>query len=326
MSKESSIGPLVTIAIPTYNRADSYLRETLESALTQTYPNVEIVVADNNSTDATRAVVASYADTRVRYFRHEFGIAPNDNFNFCLQQAKGAYFLMLHDDDKIDPEFIDSCMRAVGYDTRVGIILTGIRRITAKGTVIDEGRNGLDGLSIADFVLGLLTGKIMLYLCSTLYNTEGLRLAGGFHSRHNVLQDVIATVKVAAAMGRVDIEQPMASTRVHRSQKMHRANVKKWCDDSFELLDLLCELVPEKQSEVHRQGMCFFAKFNYDRANEVRDLCERFKAHLLVYRLFGWRYLPSGWMILRSTPIYRGLRQIKRRILGLPAWVDPLNC
>ena len=88
--------PLVTIGIPTYNRADGYLRETLESALAQSYPNLEILVADNCSTDNTKLVVESYKDKRVRYFRHETGLIPNDNFNFCLSQARGYYFLLLH--------------------------------------------------------------------------------------------------------------------------------------------------------------------------------------------------------------------------------------
>jgi len=322
LSKGSSSGPLVTIGIPTYNRADGYLQETLESALAQTYLNVEIVVADNSSPDATRAVVASYADPRVRYYRHEPGLTPNDNFNFCLQQANGAYFLLLHDDDKIDPGFVDSCMCAAGYDTRTGIIRTGTRMINAKGTVIGEGRNRVAGLSTADFILGWFAGMTPLYLCSTLYNTEGLRLAGGFHSRHNLFQDVAATVRVAAAMGRVDIEQPMASARQHGGKWTHVARVQEWCEDSFELLDLLCELAMEKQSEVHRQGMRFFANVNYNRASDVRAPGKRFKAYLIVYRLFGRRYYPSVRMIFRSTAIYRGLRQIKRRILGLPAWVD----
>lgn len=322
MSQRNSVGPLVTIGIPTYNRADGYLRETLESALAQTYPHVEIVVADNCSPDATRAVVASYDDPRVRYFHHEPGIKPNDNFNFCLQQANGAYFLLLHDDDKIDPDFVDTCMRAAGYDTRVGIIRTGTRIINAKGTVIGEGRNRVAGLSIADFVLGWFSGKTPLYLCSTLYNCEGLKQIGGLHSRHNLFQDVVATAKLAVAMGRVDIEEPKASARQHGGKWTHVARVREWCEDSFELLDLLCELVPEKQVEVRSRGMQFFANVNYSRASDVRALGERLKAYLIVYRLFGRRYFPSLGMIFHSTAIYRGLRQVKRRILGLPAWVD----
>ena len=314
--------PMVTIGIPTYNRANGYLKETLESALAQTYPNIEIVVADNCSPDNTRSVVEGYKDLRIRYYRHEVGMKPNDNFNFCLQQANGAYFLLLCDDDKIDPDFVGACMRAAGNDSHAGIIRTGTRIINALGTVIHEGKNRVAGLSTADFFLGWFTGKTPLYLCSTLYNIKGLRSAGGFHSRHNLFQDVAATVRVAAAMGRVDIEQPMASARQHGGKWTHVARVREWCEDSFELLDLLCELAPEKQVEVRNRGMDFFSKVNYNRASDVRAPGKRLKAYLIVYRFFGRRYLPSVRMLFHSTAIYRVLRQIKRRILGHPAWVD----
>jgi len=139
------------------------------------------VVADNCSPDATRAVVASYADPRIRYFRHEPGIKPNDNFNFYLQQANGAYFLLLHDDDKIDPDFVDTCLRAIGYDMHVGIIQSGTRNINPVGTVIGEGRNLTAGMSAADFILGWFAGKTPLYVCSTLYNLEGLEQVCGYN-------------------------------------------------------------------------------------------------------------------------------------------------
>ena len=56
--------PLVTIGIPTYNRADHYLREALTSALSQTYANLEIIVSDNCSTDSTQTLVKGLPDPR----------------------------------------------------------------------------------------------------------------------------------------------------------------------------------------------------------------------------------------------------------------------
>jgi glycosyltransferase involved in cell wall biosynthesis len=322
LSKGSSIKPLVTIGIPTYNRATGYLPEALESALAQNYPNLEIVVSDNGSSDNTESVVNNYADSRIRFFRQQPSITPNDNFNFCLNQANGAYFLMLHDDDKIDPEFIDSCMRAANYEEHFGIIRTGTRIINAAGSVINEGRNRVADLSMADFILGWFAGLTPLYVCSTLYNTEGLRSINGFHSRHNLFQDVAATTKLAAAMGRVDIEIPMASARQHGGKWTHVARVREWCEDSLELLDILCELAPDKRDEVRQRGLRFFADINYSRASDVRALDKRLKAYWIVYWMFEHRYLPTMRMVFASTSLYRGLRHLKRRLLGLPRWEE----
>lgn len=66
--------PLVTIAIPTYNRADLYLKQAIQCSLNQTYSNIEIIVSDNCSDDDTEAVVKSFIYTHIRYFKHEKNI------------------------------------------------------------------------------------------------------------------------------------------------------------------------------------------------------------------------------------------------------------
>ena len=107
--------PLVSIGIPTYNRADGYLRGCIESALNQTYPNLEIFISDNCSSDNTGTLVKSFNDPRIRYHRHDVNIGGNNNFNYCVKKARGIYFLLLHDDDLIDADFIEVCMKAVNY-------------------------------------------------------------------------------------------------------------------------------------------------------------------------------------------------------------------
>jgi hypothetical protein len=178
------------------------------------------------------------------------------------------------------------------------------------------------GLPTADFFLGWFAGDTPLYLCSTLYNCEGLKSIGGLHSRHNLFQDVAATARLAAALGRVDIEEPKASARQHGGKWTHVARVREWCEDSLELLDLLCELAPERRGDIRREGMRFFANVNYSRASDVRAARERFSAYGIVNRMFGGQHLPPLRMVFQSTALYRGLRQVKRRILGLPAWMD----
>lgn len=74
--------PLVSIAMLTYNRADGYLKQAIQSAVTQTYSNIEIIVSDNCSTDNTEKLVKSFNDSRIRYFKQSrnIGMVPNSNF------------------------------------------------------------------------------------------------------------------------------------------------------------------------------------------------------------------------------------------------------
>lgn len=284
--------PLVTIGIPTYNRADGYLKQALGSAVSQTYPNIEIIVADNCSTDNTEEVVAGFADSRIRYTKHARNIGANNNFNYCLEQANGDYFLLLHDDDLIDADFVEACMRSAGYATDFGIIRTGTREIDSEGRVHHEAPNMVAGLSTTDFFRGWFAYKASWYLCSTLFNTARLKEIGGFQSKNQLLQDAVAIVQLAAKFGRVDVPEVKASFRKHDAELTFAAKVGDWCDDYLALLDLMCELVPEDAALLRAEGGRFFAKLNYHHAKAVKSPHRRWMAYLIVFRKFNYRYFP----------------------------------
>jgi len=95
--------PRFTIGIPTYNRAD-FLRRSLECAVSQTCPDLEIIVSDNASTDGTAEVVRSFGD-RVRYHRNPTNLGATANFEKVLELASGDFFSWLQDDDLIHRDF-----------------------------------------------------------------------------------------------------------------------------------------------------------------------------------------------------------------------------
>ncbi|PVZ57566.1 hypothetical protein C9424_09210 [Arthrobacter sp. H-02-3] len=90
--------PLVTVAIATYNRAD-YLRDSINSVLAQTVEDFELIVVDDGSTDATRLVVESFDDERVKYvYQENRGIAAARN---TVADISRGTFTAVHDDDDI---------------------------------------------------------------------------------------------------------------------------------------------------------------------------------------------------------------------------------
>ena len=306
--------PLVTIAIPTRNRADNYLKHTLTSALNQTYQNVEIIVSDNCSDDDTKEVVAGMDAPNIRYFRHQADIGANNNFNFSLKQAKGDYLLMLHDDDLIDPDFVQVSMRAAAPNYDTGIIRTGTRLIDGAGRVIVEIPNRACDLALDEFFLAWFNNSTSLYLCSTLFHTNGLRAIGGFNSRHNLFQDVIAEVQLAARSGHKNVPDVKASSRKHRARNTDSARVADWCEDSLLLLDLMCELAPKNKRLIRQEGLRFLARLNYSRDKVHGSRFDRFLAYLTIYRRFNYRYIPPPVLKkLAATPVYRRIRKHLKR-------------
>jgi glycosyltransferase involved in cell wall biosynthesis len=309
--------PLVTIAIPTYNRADSYLPQALECAFDQTYANLEIIVADNCSTDNTRAIVNGIADPRLRYFRHEVNIGSTNNVNFCLEQATGEYVLFLHDDDRIDPDFVESCIRAANDISDIGLIRTGMRWIDRHDNVCGEALNRVGGLSFEGFLLGWFTGKTPMHPCSTLFNTKRLKAIGGFHSKNNLYDDVIAEVKLAAKHNRVDIPDVKASFRHHPNRLSTSQQIASWCEDSLILLDTMCSLVPaSKVAFVRSEGVKFFVRDNYCRAFKITSFFSRLSAYGTILEYFNYRIVRFISMVV-SLAVSRRTAVVKKKIIEI---------
>lgn len=307
--------PLVSIGIPTYNRADSYLGYALRSAVNQTYKNIEIIVSDNCSPDNTESVVRAFDDPRVRYYRQTENIGPVKNRHFCLEQSRGDYFVMLLDDDLIDSDFISTCMDAARSHAEVGVILTGMREIDSRGNVLSASRNMLGGCSTADFILGWFERAVPLYLCNMVFNTKRLKQLGGFHSKTNTgYDDVVACIQLAGRYGRVDICDIKASFRRHGSNIGDAFHYTDWCEDSVYLLDVMCDIVPERAAVIRQKGMAYFSGRNYSRVSGISSPIERFHAYLNIYRTFDRSYSPIKFLYVKNTR--RIMKFLKRRMAG----------
>lgn len=113
--------PLVTVLVPTYNRAD-YLNYALRSALKQSYSNIEVIVLDDASSDNTPAMVAALAgDSRLRSMRHEKNLGIVQNWRIGIGAAKGDFFCLLHDDDTIETRFVETLVQPLIEDENLAL-------------------------------------------------------------------------------------------------------------------------------------------------------------------------------------------------------------
>jgi glycosyltransferase involved in cell wall biosynthesis len=301
--------PLVTIAIPTYNRAHLYLRDCIQSALEQTYDNLEILISDNYSTDNTTEIVETFNDPRIRYFRQSENIGQNRNMNFLIEAARGVYFLMYHDDDRIDDDFIETCMRAADYRSGIGLILTGSRVIDKEGNIIAEKENNAAGLPVDDFILLWYQKKIHLFFCCSLFGTKALRETGGFNRKYHHFDDVAAEFSCAARSGRIDVKELKSSFRVHPASGTSASNLSDWCDSSLALLDLAFSLAPSREKELQSIGLRTSAERNYRFASEASTKYEMWKAYWIVYKKFKFKQFPPRRYLYTLVPPLKYLLQ-----------------
>jgi glycosyltransferase involved in cell wall biosynthesis len=105
-----AVSPRVTVCLPTRNRA-ALLERAVESVLSQTHSDLELLIGDNASTDRTAEVCAAAAarDPRARHVRRSQDVGLTENFNALLREAGGELVMVLADDDWLEPDYVERC-------------------------------------------------------------------------------------------------------------------------------------------------------------------------------------------------------------------------
>jgi len=297
--------PLVSIAIPTYNRADQYLSVAVKSAIAQTYENLEIIVSDNCSSDHTSDLVRTFDDNRIKYIRHEENIGANNNFNYCLNNSSGKYFMLLSDDDLIAPEFVERCVSAINHQPGAGMVRSGTAIIDSTGNVTEEQPIRSVGKSGKQWIEAWFNHETSLYLCSTLFDRDQLIGVGGFNTPQNLFQDVAVNIMLAMRSEHVEIPDCLSYFRIHCGETTHSAGVQRWCEDSDFILNLLEAEIPDYDNELKLAARVFFTRFNYKRVRGLPSFVSRLGAYWSVYQRYGKVYSPLRFR-LENTPLVSG--------------------
>ncbi len=115
-----NFNPLISICIPTYNRL-IYLKDSINSALNQTYNNYEIIIIDQSEGTETELYVTTLNSTKIKYYRKEHKNAP-DARNYAIINSIGEYLLWLDDDDYIQPNLLEMYVEYLNKFTDIDIL------------------------------------------------------------------------------------------------------------------------------------------------------------------------------------------------------------
>jgi glycosyltransferase involved in cell wall biosynthesis len=170
---EMADNPLVSIIIPCYN-TENYIGEAIDSALGQTYKNIEVIVIDDGSEDGSLEIIKSYGD-RIRW---ETG--PNRGAwaarNRGIELARGEFIQFLDADDLLLPEKVEACLKSFTED--VDVVFSGRKNIGECGARKNPnhywpGKGGSKNPLVFFVSHGIQTSQ-------PLHRTSSLRKVGGF--------------------------------------------------------------------------------------------------------------------------------------------------
>ena len=171
---------LVSILIPGYNR-EIIVNRAIDSAINQTYKNIEIVIVDNSSTDNTWEVIKkrSIEDDRIKVFRNKTNLGPVGNWKQCIDKSSGIYRKFLWSDDEIAPSFVEKTVEILENNKDVGFVYTSVRVITDDSEFITY-NNLKSGKTPCDFFV-----KSNLFRTHPVPDSPGCAMFRGEDVVHN---------------------------------------------------------------------------------------------------------------------------------------------
>lgn len=126
----------VSIGLPVFN-GERYIEYALDSILAQTYPDFEVIISDNASTDRTGEICRDYQaqDLRISYYRNEKNLGAARNFNRVFHLSSGEYFKWAAHDDVMAPDFLMKCVEVLNRDPSVLLCYPRARVIDESGDI-----------------------------------------------------------------------------------------------------------------------------------------------------------------------------------------------
>lgn len=213
------MNPLISVLIPTYNRAD-YLGEALDSALAQDYPNLEVIVHDDASTDNTPQLLKSYHDPRLRVIRTRTNHGMLGGWNYIVKQAHGEYLKFLASDDLLSPNCVSELVAAALANPGASLVTCRRRFINERGkTLKTVGFAGRDktvaGPEHAHWVLTTLRENKIGEPSAVLYPRAIVKKSGQYDPTFSQFADFEYWIRLLEFGPLVYINQSLCSFRQH---------------------------------------------------------------------------------------------------------------
>ena len=241
MSVRPLVARRVTVGLPTYNRANLAVRAA-QSVLAQTYPEVELVVSDDFSTtdDSEDRIEAlrPLAGTKVlRIERQPHWLGLVRNFDACLRLATGEFFLLLGDDDVLEPTAIERLVHGFLHRTptttpeQVGLTWSPCSIVDATGARLWTTTGGPPVESPANLLQELWSGNRGPRLSSMLMRTTEALAIGGFEEKYGDLCDIATWAQAALRYPAVlCVPEPLVQYTNHQRSVTSQSSVEDWQD------------------------------------------------------------------------------------------------
>lgn len=263
--------PSVSLCVPAYNGSE-HLGEALSSALRQTFPDYELLVVDDASTDRTVEVAGSFTDARIRVHRNAARLGIPGNWNECLRQARGEYVKFLFQDDTLLPDCLEKLVAALektpdapmAFGRRDVVVESGtdvLGRAYATALAAFQASAGttIRGCDLVETALRQgrdLTLNVVGEPSFVLLRREVVLRAGGFDPAFTQLSDWELWLRLAHGNALAVVDEPVGRFRIHaRSQSAASYRTLEVRREMLRLLERIRSLYGAELSDQARRAL-----------------------------------------------------------------------
>jgi glycosyltransferase involved in cell wall biosynthesis len=319
ISNERYTPPIVSVVIPAYN-AEKYIRESIDSVLTQTFKNYEIIVVDDGSTDST-GIIIQQSYPSVRYIFQKNG-GPAKARNVGIKEARGEYIAFLDADDVWMPTKLEKQIHYFNQHPEISFVFTENSMFDEKG-IIRHTLGKRERLLKKDVVRNIFMSSY-LATPTVMVQKKVFEEVGYFEENLIAAEDDNMWMRIAMKFKVALIDEPLTMVRITRSSLTYDfTNIIKGV---ISHLELLSKKYPDIESRlghlINKKYSILFLSAGYDcfSRNEFRIAREEFKKSFKYWKFnirailyIGATYLPIGTITL--------IREIRKRMAkGSESW------
>ena len=181
------MGKLISIIMPTYNRG-YIIQKAIDSVLTQTYENWELIIVDDGSTDDTAKVVATNQDERIRYISYELNRGANHARNVGIAAAKGNYYAFLDSDNTYNRNSLKDRMECL-MQYNADIVWSRAKLIDVNNNYTIQPGTGLKKLNDRERIVPIVLTQCLINTSTIMIKKECYLRTGGFDEKFPRFQD-----------------------------------------------------------------------------------------------------------------------------------------
>ncbi len=254
--------PLVTVTIPMYNN-ERFIRQTIESILSQTYSNFELLVYDDNSSDCSFEIACSFRDPRIRVVKNKRNLGPEGNWNRAVRDVSGKYVKLICGDDILYPECLEKQVAVLEKDSRKRISLVCSQRtiidpdgkpIIKKINLVEKGRH--NPTDIIRKIIRMGTNILGEPVCG-LYPAALLPFTNGYSARVPYTIDLDFWMQLLKLGELHMIDEPLCAFRISDESWSSRIGDMRY----HQFIEFMEQTASEKTFEVTDLDM-FIGKIN----------------------------------------------------------------